>query len=105
MTVVKVGPFLYTVRISNAQDLDGFDEERWGDCRNDKMRIRIHEHAEGQMAKSVLMHECLHAMEFLMGQQMGEPLVRALAPLLVGFLEDNGVDLSPLEKILKEAKK
>ena len=105
MTVVKIGPYLYTVQISNAQVVDGFDHERWGDIRNDKLRIRIHEQAVGQIGKAVLMHECIHAMEFLMGQEIEEKAVRALAPLIVGFLEENGVDLSPLEKVLESARK
>ena len=100
MGQIKIGPFQYTVRRTNAQDKDGFDNERWGDCRSDQLSIRIHEHAQGEMVKMILLHEALHAMEFIMGKDLGEEIIRPLAPLLLGILEENGVDLSPLMKCL-----
>jgi|GEM_PF-5523947 len=105
MASVKIGPYNYSIEITNAQDTDGFDNERWGDCRSDKLRIRIHEQADGEIATVVLVHEMLHALEYLMGQDLGEPVIRALSPLLVCALEDNGVDLTPLADIIGEARK
>jgi hypothetical protein len=102
---IKIGPFDYTVEFTNAQEINGFDHEKWGDCRGDKLRIRIHEQAEGQVAIVVLVHEMLHALEFLMGKDIGEDVIRPLAPLLISALEDNGINLAPFHKIIGEARK
>jgi hypothetical protein len=88
---IKIGPFDYTVEFTNAQEINGFDHEKWGDCRGDKLRIRI--------------HEMLHALEFLMGKDIGEDVIRPLAPLLISALEDNGINLAPFHKIIGEARK
>lgn len=104
MSSIKVGPYAYEIQVTNAQNIDGFDNEKWGDCRSDRLTIRVHEQATGQIAMVTLMHELLHAIEFLMGQDMGEPIVRPLAPLLVALLEENGVDLTPFREVLEEAR-
>jgi hypothetical protein len=102
-TRIKVGPYQYAITFTDTRAIDGFDSSKWGDVRHDLLRMRIHENIAMQVQLTTLMHEVLHAMEFISGSDFPEAVPTELAPQIIQFLEDNGVNLNPLRKILREA--
>jgi hypothetical protein len=85
-------------------DRDVFESPRYGDIRNDLLRIRIDKHTTERIMLVTLMHEALHGISWQLSMDdLPEPMVRTLAHSLIGFLEANGVDLSPLEEVYKNA--
>lgn len=103
MAKIKVGPYNYTVKAEVPENSEGFDKDMWGDVRHDLLRIRINKYANPEVNMVTLMHEILHALGFMIGEQIPEPMVAALSPMLVMVLEENGINLAPWKKLLKEA--
>ncbi len=100
---VKIGPLQYYVKVASINDPQGFDMEKWGDVRHNHALIRIREASHPQLALITLVHECIHCINFMLSAGINEEYVEILAPALVMFLEDNGVDLNPLRDIVWEA--
>ena len=96
MDSIKIGPVKYDVADSTEQLDNGFDTPRWGDIRHDKLLIRLLAHAHRDVRKITLIHEALHGIGFVYSIDLSEEVVSQLAPALVSFFEDNGVDISPL---------
>lgn len=103
MTTVKIGPYTYKIQADVPEDTDGFDHDMWGDVRHDLLRIRINKYANPQVSMVTLIHEILHCLGFMMGEQISEPMIAQLSPLLIMALEENGISLAPWKKLLKEA--
>ncbi len=103
MAKIKVGPYNYTIKAEVPENSEGFDKDMWGDVRHDLLRIRINKYSSAEVNMVTLMHEVLHALGFMIGEQVPEPMIAALSPLLVMVLEENGINLTPWKKLLKEA--
>ena len=103
MPSIKVGPYNYELSLSAQEGMDGFDKDMWGDCRHDLQRIRLNKHSHSQVNLVTLMHEVLHAINFLNASKIPEEVVAEMAPMLVLTLEDNGIDLDPWRKLIKKA--
>lgn len=104
MTSIKVGPYSYQIELTDKYQPDGFDQEKWGDLRHDRLVIRLADFAHDDVLVVTLMHECLHALGYSVGSIYQEATVTELAPMLVAFLQDNGVDLGPLKLLITEAR-
>ena len=100
---MKIGPYTYTVEKDTYEGQNSFDTDKWGDCRFDLQRIRVNSQAHMQVNLVTLFHETLHAIDFINATNTPESAIATLAPLLVMWLEDNGVNLDPLRKIIEEA--
>jgi hypothetical protein len=96
--MLRIGPATYNVRMTH--DLDSC----WGDVRHDKGLIRVHEDSHDKLALITLFHESMHALGFMFGLRLEEAAVESWAPMLIMFLEDNGIDLDPLYKTLEAAR-
>lgn len=103
MSSIKIGPYDYELSLSAQEGVDGFDKDMWGDCRHDLQRIRLNKHAHLRVNLVTLMHEALHGINFLNASKIPEEVVAEMAPMLVMMLEDNGVNLNPLRKLIKAA--
>ena len=103
MAKIKVGPYNYTVKAEVPENSEGFDKDMWGDVRHDLLRIRINKYANSEVSMVTLVHEVLHAIGFMIGEQISEPLVAAFSPILLMVLEENGINMTPWKKLLKEA--
>jgi len=99
MKSIKVGPYEYTIELTDTRP-GGFDTARWGDIRHDYQNIRILTNCNPSIQLTALMHESLHAIGFVLGTPYPDEILDPLAAQLVQFLQDNGVDLSPLEEKL-----
>jgi len=102
MSFVKIGPYNYELAVSAQEGMDGFDKDMWGDCRHDLQRIRLNKHAHAQVNLVTLMHEILHGINFLNASKIPEEVVAEMAPMLVLVLEENGINLNPWRKLIKE---
>jgi len=100
MSSLKIGPYEYSVELADTSP-GGFDSAKWGDIRHDFQQIRILENCNPSIQLVALMHESMHAIGFVLGTPYADELLDPLASHLVQFLQDNGVDLSPLEKKLE----
>lgn len=103
MTSIKIGPYAYEITKSAQEGLDGFDKDMWGDCRHDLQRIRVNKHAHLQVNLVTLVHETLHGINFINASKIPEEVVSEMAPMLVLVLEENGVDLDPLRRLIEKA--
>ena len=103
MSLIKIGPYTYTIERAAHNDPDGFDKDMWGDCRHDLQRIRIIDGTVEQVDLVTLVHEMIHGINFMNASKIPEEVVAELAPMLVMVLEENGVNLNPLRKLLREA--
>lgn len=101
MPSVKIGPYTYELSLSAQEGMDGFDKDMWGDCRHDLQRIRLNKHAHAQVNLVTLMHEMLHAMNFVNASKIPEEVVAEMAPMLVLILEENDISLDPWRKLIE----
>lgn len=103
MATIKVGPYNYSIKAEVPESSEGFDKDMWGDVRHDLLRIRINKYSKPEVSMVTLMHEVLHCLGFMVGEQVPEEMIAAISPLLVMVLEENGISLNPWKKLLKEA--
>ena len=88
--VIHIGPFDFHVRLASDDEMD----DRGGDMKADKLRIRVGDwHVPGAM-REVLLHEILHASYYAAGireldEAHEEGEVRVLAPVLLAILRHN----------------
>lgn len=102
-STVKILNHTYEVYVS---DRNTFESPRFGDIRNDFLKIRVDEDIVDQIKLITLVHEILHAIAWQLSiDDLPEPMVRALAHSIAGVFEANGVDLTPLLEIVKNAEK
>ena len=100
-STIKILNHTYKVYLA---DRDIFESPRYGDIRNDLLHVRIDKYTDSRIMLVTLMHEALHGISWQLAMDdIPEPMIRALAHSIVGFLEDNGVDLSPLNEIYESA--
>lgn len=100
MTSVKIGCFTYEVFRCDQED---FENNKWGEIRHDRQHIRILKKVHDDVALATLFHEGFHGIEFSRGLDVDEDAVIKLSLGLVAFLQDNGVDLTPLRNVLRDA--
>jgi hypothetical protein len=101
---LKIGPYLYEVRKATVTDENGFDSDKWGDVRHDRQVIRIADNVHEDLTLVTLVHEMLHCLGFMVNSEYPEALIGELAPILVCALQDNGIDLEPLKKVVRDAR-
>lgn len=104
MSKLYVGPYTYDIRSVTSVDADGFDYDKWGDVRQDKQVIRLNADAHPRIRLITLVHEMLHCIGFTQAMEIPEDAITQIAPALVSALEDNGVSLAPLQKLVDNAK-
>jgi hypothetical protein len=67
------------------------DMDAYGDCSDDKRRIRIYVDTSTGIIRDTLLHEILHACWYLLGlskQEEEEKVVNSISTLLIGVLDD-----------------
>lgn len=76
------------------------DMDAYGDCSNDKRRIRIYCKTSQAIIRDTLLHEILHACWYLLGfskDEEEEKIVNCISTLLIGLFDDprnkNVIDL------------
>lgn len=89
---VKIGPFLYTVKVESVASLE---PAQLGCTDVARTTITVLGGMSASQERATVLHECLHALLSLTGwdHRLGDPdcehLVRALEPALLAFLIDN----------------
>lgn len=81
--------------------------ETWnkmGDCSPHLLRIRIATDMPPQQVQSTVLHEIIEALNFHLKLGLGDDndKVTRLEAGLYSVLTENGVDLSPLEKLIEK---
>ena len=67
------------------------DTDTYGDCSDDKRRIRIYCDTSLAIVRDTLLHETLHAAWHILGFSKGEEeekIVNSLSTLLIGLIDD-----------------
>lgn len=98
VTSVKVGPFIYDIKLDAARirELEKEnDMELFGFTTHNKLEIVINPDMADSMLRETVLHEILHAVIYATGlgdrftEKQEEHLVRALSPALFQFILDN----------------
>lgn len=85
---VKVGPYIYKVTYhKKLHDEQG--QVLWGQALYQKQLIQIQKNMSRDRQNVVFLHEALHAIVELIGQQLPEDTHIALSAALYTFLRDN----------------
>lgn len=67
------------------------DADAYGDCSDDKRRIRVYCNTNKTIIRDTLLHEIFHAAWYLLGlskQEEEEKVVNCVSTLLIGVLDD-----------------
>jgi hypothetical protein len=89
---VTIGPHRYKVGVAKPS---GLTHEEYGVTDLGRTTITLAPGMSASQQRATFLHECLHAMLSLtgwdhrLGSKKEEQLVRALEPVLLGFLADN----------------
>ena len=89
---LKILGHTYTIVHNGASDFIG----AYGRHHPEKLVIQIADDLAQGQAVSTILHEILHALDFLMKLGLDDNQVQRLESGLYQALTDNGVDLSPL---------
>jgi hypothetical protein len=85
---VKIGPYIYTITYHD-ELYDSQGQSMWGQVLYETQVIKLLKGISPERQGAVFIHEALHAMAELTGNQLPEEIHTALSVALYSFLRDN----------------
>lgn len=105
MTKPKPKP-VYAHVIGRRYEIIPYDHEDYmGEICHFEHKIWINNRASAEEATDCLVHEMLHCTEAHLKVRLTERSIKALETTVVSMMRDNGVDLSPLTRKIRLARR